>query len=149
MNCRWNQWGYGYTITLTASSAPRSSWVRVQVRGGEIVGELFDGPGSDDHRADLGSREQPVDRDLRDGDATRLRDVPALVDDRPRVVEVDGPDAEVAYDRAPGPVRRRFVAVELAAEEPAGERAPHEHADALVTTHGEDVPLELARATRL
>jgi hypothetical protein len=113
----------------------------LEVAGGDVLVQLVETLGADDHRGDERLRQDPGERDRGGGDVVRLGDGADDVEHAPGTLLVD--DGEVEGGAA-GVFGLLVLAGELAGEQAAGEGAPDEQADLLVLEDGDDLALEVA-----
>src|SRR5215210_7987989 len=111
-----------------------------EVDGADVVLELLEFPGSDDHAADSGPTEYPCDRDTRRAGAMPCGHFLQRIHDAVAHLSVER--HELARIREAGPGRRWIVAAVLARQEPAGQRAPHQDADVVVLGERLELVLE-------
>jgi hypothetical protein len=103
------------------------------------IGQLIDPLRAQKHAGDDRPVQEPCDRDLGHGAALRSRHVAHHVDGVIGAVLVEGREVE---GHTPT-LRRGALAVELAREEPAGERAPDHQADPFGEQHRHDLPFQV------
>src|SRR5215472_1993444 len=112
----------------------------------DVVGKLLGLLRADDDARDGRLVQQPGERDLRDRDVARVRDLAHRVDAVERAVLVQRRKVERG---APAVRLALAVAAVLAAQEPAGERAPDEQREAFALQHRHELALEVAAGDRV
>src|SRR3954470_5167664 len=111
-----------------------------EIGSGQVVAELVLGPRADDDRRDALLGECVRERDLGGGDVVRRTDLDEGVDRVVQAVLVVDRRLRPALEPA-GALRRLLAAAVLAGEQAAGERAPDEHAEALLDRDRDELVL--------
>src|SRR5712692_792525 len=116
---------------------------QLQLGGGQVLLELRHGACSDYQARDLRLGEEPRERHGRRADPVVLRHPLHRIERVPVLLRGAGRPG-VLPGRQPRPLRRRLVALVLAAQEPARERAPRQDAQAELARGGHQLALRVA-----